>query len=141
MPVYPYRCPCGHQFERYQPLRKYRAVALCERCHLWAGRLLTAPIMVSCAQDVHYTSPIDNSPITSWDKRTEDLKRHDCVPYDPGMKEDYLRRMKESETSLDRSIDHSVERAVSRMTTTQRGRLHSELVEQGTDMTVLRGGK
>lgn len=140
MPTYDYHCACGRSHLIYQPLASFTGHYACD-CGKQAQVVIHAPILVKAAADVCYDSPIDGTPITSWDKRNEDLKRHDCVPYDPGMKEDYTRRVQEHERALDRSIDQSVERAVAQMPTKTRGQLYTELVEQGTTCDVMRGGK
>jgi len=90
------------------------------------------------APDVSYTSPIDGKPITSQQARNEDLKRNNCTPYDPEQKTDYARRMKDSEAALDKSIDAGVEEAIAKMPTAKRGKLYSELTEQGLDANVVR---
>ena len=48
-----------------------------------------------------YRSPIDGRAIDGRKQRREDLKRHGCVEYDPGMKQDTERRRQESERRLD----------------------------------------
>lgn len=48
-----------------------------------------------------YRSPIDGRVIDGRKQRREDLKRHGCVEYDPGMKQDAGRRRQGSERCLD----------------------------------------
>ncbi len=96
-----------------------------------AEQIITAPLLVKVACDVRYDSPINGRPITSHAQRIEDMKRHDCIEYDPGMKQDAQRRMDESDASLDASIERHVEKEIAKMPTKQRGKLVSELTEQG----------
>jgi hypothetical protein len=111
---------------------------LCTHCGELANQVITAPLIVKVAQDVCYDSPITGEPITSWDRHREDLKRHDCVPYDPEMKTDQERRFKEKDEALDKSIGETVEKAIEQMPTWKRAKLHSELVDQGVTAEVAR---
>ena len=88
--------------------------------------------------ECRYESPIDGTPITSWAQRREDLARHNCEPYDPGRKEDYLRRQKESQGALDRAMDSTIEEAVELMPYKQRAKLNAELTEAGVTAEVER---
>jgi putative FmdB family regulatory protein len=138
MPTYPYRCQsCGQCFEKYWPLRRYRAVAMCV-CGLWARRIITAPLLVSAQPDVCYDSPIDGRPITSMAAREEDMKRNHCRPYDPEMKTDVQNRRKAEDAALDASIDAHVEASIAKMSTTQRGQLASDLLDKSADVTYTR---
>jgi hypothetical protein len=80
-------------------------------------------------QDIHYQSPIDGRPITSAKARAEDLARSNCVPYDPGQKEDYQRRIRESEVSLEKAMDETVERHIDTLSGDQREKLQAELTQ------------
>jgi hypothetical protein len=145
MPIYTYRCPHGHLTELYFPTFT-RVVRACDHrakqgrgaCALLISQILTAPLLVKAAPDVCYTSPIDGTPITSMAQRREDLARSGCRPYDPDQKTDYTRRLTESEAALDRTIEASVEEAVEKMPTATRGKLFSELTEQGVTAEVVR---
>ena len=114
-------------------MAQHSPIWICE-CGKVGTQIIGAPLAVKVAEDVCYDSPIDGSPITSWEKRQEDLKRNGCMPYDPGMKQDYERSIRESDAALDQAVEQSVERAVEKMPTKQRGKLYSELVEQGVDL-------
>ncbi len=41
MPLYEYRCPEGHQFEKRQPLRE-RELAICPQCGALAPKVFSA---------------------------------------------------------------------------------------------------
>ncbi len=138
MPLYAYKCQVGCQSERFLTLAMHSQPQMCERHGYVLEQIITAPLLVKVAADVHYTSPIDERPITSWHAREEDLKRNNCIPYDPGSKQDYTRRIAESEAALDQSVEASVEEAIEKMPTAQRGRLQSELVDQGMNADVIR---
>ena len=66
------------------------------------------------------------------------MKRHDCVEYDPEMKKDYERRIKESDEHLDRLVDAHVEESIEKMPTAKRAQLYSEMTEQGMSADVVR---
>lgn len=139
MPKYVFKCPDGCAFEQFMTLGQYlQGVYLCPLHGLQSMPVIQAPLMVKVAADVHYTSPIDGRPITSHAARNEDLARSDSIPYDPGMKQDQQRHQDESQRALERDIDQSVEEAVEKMSTSERGRLHSELVEQGAGLAIER---
>jgi hypothetical protein len=103
-----------------------------------AEQIITAPLLVKVAQDVCYDSPIDGRPITSWEARREDLKRSNCRPYDPEMKTDAARYRKAQDDALEASIDQHVEETIEKMPTAQRGKLYSELTEQGVQVEYVR---
>ena len=110
----------------------------CQFCDELAERIISVPLFVKAAPNVCYDSPIDGKPITSWDMRREDLKRNGCREYDPEMKTDYANRIKESEAQLDATIEAHVEEAIEKMPTAKRGKLYSELTEQGVQADVIR---
>lgn len=138
MPCYNYRCAVGHDFTRWLPLAQHRRWMPCH-CGVLAEQVITAPLLVKAAPDVCYDSPIDGRPITSWEARQEDLKRHNCRPYDPEMKTDYHMRCKASDTALDQAIEATVEQEIMQMSTAQRGRLASDLLDQSADIIPVRG--
>lgn len=138
MPGYEYRCAQGHDKLVFCTVAAMRQTEECQYCGQEMGRVITAPILVKAAADVCYDSPIDGRPITSWQARQEDLKRNGCREYDPEMKTDQARRLKDSEAALDRTVDEAVESAIERMPTAKRGQLYSELTEQGVTADVIR---
>ena len=70
-------------------------------------RFLPLP-MVFVQPDICYTSPIDERPITSKQARIEDLARNGCREYDPGMRQDYDRRVKDSEDRTEKAMEATV---------------------------------
>jgi hypothetical protein len=141
MPLYEWRCPLGCQVETFMTLASHELLKndyLCPKHYQVMEQVIGAPILVAAQPECRYDSPIDGRPITTHHARQEDLKRNGCIPYDPEQKTDAERRRKDSEQRLDKAIDATVEEAVSKMTTKQRAKLHSELVEQGTTADVIR---
>ena len=137
MPFYEHECPQGHRQTRYLPLAEHQATLPCA-CGEMAHQVISAPIFVKAAQDVCYDSPIDGRPITSWHAREEDLKRSNCRPYDPEMKTDAARFRQQQDAALDQSIEASVEQAIEKMPTKQRGKLYSELTQEGIGLDYAR---
>jgi hypothetical protein len=137
VPEYLYRCPNNHWMNNFSSVANHTPIVACE-CGMMAEQVITAPLLVKVAADVCYDSPVTGEPITSWAQRKEDLKRHDCIEYDPEMKKDAERRKQEKLDALDKSIDTTVEAAIEKMPGRQRAKLHSEVVEQGLTAEVTR---
>lgn len=140
MPMYQFRSSCGCTYECFLSLKSYNEVQRCTHGNVME-RVIGAPLLVKVQPDIGYDSPIDGQHITSWAARQEDLKRHDCVPYDEGMKKDHERRMAEDDERLERAVDEDVEAAIEKMPTPKRAKLYSELAEQGMDTEYARSTK
>jgi hypothetical protein len=125
MPMYAMKCDNGHDFDVYLKFAEYDKPQFCS-CGRPATRQIRAP-MVFVQPDISYTSPVDGRPVTNKHARIEDLKRHGCIPYDEGMKQDYQRRLKDGEAQLDKQVDETVDRMVREMPTRKREKLESEL--------------
>lgn len=126
IPTYVLKCHNGHVFERYLRFENYDTPQECPGCGELSERQICAP-MVFVSQDINYGSPIDGRAITSKQARLEDLARSGCIPYEEGMRQDYDRRVKESDEQLDKSVDATVEKAVSEMPSRKREKLTAEL--------------
>ena len=124
-PLYEYGCPQCGVFERYLPVEEYDQPQTCD-CGEQARRILSLPT-VFVKQDCHYESPIDGRIITSRKARQEDMKRSGCVEYDPGVKQDYHKRIVNEEKKLDKSVDETVEREISKMSPRKLEILESEM--------------
>lgn len=83
--------------------------------------------MVFVSPDICYDSPVDGKPITSKQKRQEDLARHNCIEYDPGMRQDFDRRVIEDQARLEKGVEASVEEVVSSMPARKREKLTAEI--------------
>ena len=125
MPLYEWKCPKCGVFERYLPVEKYQEPQVCE-CGEPSKKILSLPT-IFVKQDCHYESPIDGRPITNYRERWEDMKRSGCVEYDPGVKQDYHRRIVNEEKELDKKVDETVEREVSKMSPRKLEILESEM--------------
>ena len=126
MPTYEYSCGCGAMFDRVLRVKDYDQPQTCE-CGAIARKRISRP-MVFVSQDICYDSPIDGRPITSKQARLDDLARSGCIPYEPGMKQDYQRRIAQDEARLDAKMEKTVEAEIERMPSDKRERLHAELL-------------
>jgi len=126
MPLYEFRCECGAEFERYLPVSGYDTPQECQ-CGAKARRIISIPTLVVVSPDINYDSPIDGRPITSMAARREDLARSNCTPYDPDIKQDYHRRIEQSERALEKAVDETVDRELSNMPARKREKLEAEL--------------
>lgn len=132
MPLHDFMCERGHVTEEY--VAQGVDEITCP-CYLPAKKVfLTAP-MAFVQADICYDSPIDGRPITSKQARQEDLARSGCVPYDPEMKTDHMRRLRDQERALEDAVDRTVDEAIAKMPARKRERLDAEL-QGGMDASI-----
>jgi len=92
MPLHDYRCKsCGSEIEISCSVAELGLTRFCRCGNVYERVFLVFP-SAFVAADIHYTSPIDDRPITSKQARVEDLKRNGCRPYETGEKEEALTR-------------------------------------------------
>ena len=118
------------------PVSQYQAPQICE-CGRRAKRVISAPMLAFAQRECVYDSPVDGRPITSWAQRREDLARHGCQEYDPGMKQDYHRRLERAQNELERHVDDTIEAEVDKMPARKREALQNEL-DNGASAEYLR---
>lgn len=137
MPIYTYVCKEGHQFDRYLKLEDYKNPQVCD-CGS-ESRKKMMPTMINC--DIqswdYYESPASGKAITSYKQRREDMARHDCVDYDPGMKKAFEKRVEKEDCALDKKIDETVDREWDKMSSKKRENLANELLS-GADIKLER---
>lgn len=133
MPLYVFRCPDDHNFERFLKLEEYDTLQYCD-CGQKAKRQATCAMIQPMFED--YESPIDGSAITSKKKRKEEMARNDCVDYEPSMKEESTRHMKAGEAALEKEIDHTVDKYWDGLSSKERENFAREVV--GTDLNYSR---
>ncbi len=98
-----------------------------EKLAMMAGkRHFNAP-MIFVQGDICYDSPVDGRHITNLQARQEDLARTGCIPYDPEMKTDAQRRLKEGEDRLDRQVDETVDRMIANLPARKMEKLAAEM--------------
>lgn len=134
MPIYEFRCSKGHTFDRYLKLAEYDASQRCE-CGESATRQVVAPMVMP---DIPaYQSPVTGQWVNSRAQRREDLKRHDCVEYEPSMKEHAARQRAREDAALEASVADTVEREIAAMPTRKREKLAAEM-DAGMDVELTR---
>lgn len=138
MPLHDLRCPkCGVHYENV--VVQLDSMMVCENCEppveleiFW--RKAPAAFV---QQDICYDSPIDGRPITNKQARIEDLRRNDCVEYDPGVRQDAARRRKQEEADLDKSVDATVDEFVATAPVRKLEKLEQE-IRAGASVDVVR---
>lgn len=113
MPVYEYRCPQGHIFERMLPVRDYLETQYCS-VHGDAAQkvILHAPRVFSDLEG--YESPASGKWIEGRAARARDFAETGCRPYELGEAQQAAKRVEEEfERTLDKTVDEVVERTIS----------------------------
>lgn len=141
MPIYVYNCPKHGRFERVFRVSEYRRVVECE-CGTESKRVITPvtvviPSHMSATGVSSYESPVSGEIITTQRQRLNDMAAHNCIEYDPGMKQDADRRLIEEENRLDALVDDHVEREFAAMPSDKLERLSNE-IERGASVEVMR---
>jgi len=132
MPTYNYRCECGNEMEIILRMKDHINHWPCSRCgkdaqqHIKQAPTVTIPAHMRFDWN-GYDSPVTGQHIRNKREHIEDLARHDCIEYDPGMKQDADRRVIEQDKALDRLVDETVERELEQMPTIKREALDAEL--------------
>lgn len=136
MPIYEYLCDCGKEFDRYLPLSNYLDKQYCE-CGKVAAKVIRTPPLGFVEKFEAYDSPIDGRIISSKQQRVEDLARSGCIPYDPEMKKDTVRRQEEAQKKLEAEVDTFVEQQFESMDSRKKESLTAEL-QSGADINIER---
>lgn len=136
MPTYEFLCEvCASTQDVHRQVEQRDDAPVC--CKKRMTRLVSR-VMGFVQADICYDSPVTGKAITSMQARREDLARHGCREYDPGMKQDYQRRIVEDEKRLDKSVDETVDRAIAEMPTRKREKLEAELINAGVTAEPIR---
>jgi putative FmdB family regulatory protein len=110
MPTYIYKCDSCGTFEKVSSMKEHKNYAFC-KCNRMAFQVITKPMLI-IPKEISYLSPVDGTPITNKKERSEDLARNGCVEYDPCMKQDADRRIRESDKAVDDAIDQAVHEGI-----------------------------
>lgn len=134
MPLYRLECANGHAFDRFLKLAEYDTPQVCE-CGAVAERRIM-PTMVS-VDNYEYRSPVDGRLIRGKRQRHEDLRRNNCIEYDPSMRTEYERKRAQGMAELEKQVDEHVDREIALMPARKRELLEQEL-RGGADIAVER---
>lgn len=137
MPIYVQVCENGHEFDVFLKIKDYDKPQVC-KCGAPAKRKIV-PTMINC--DIqpwdYYESPVSGKPITSYKQRKDDMERHGCVDYDPGMKQVQKKNIKQADDALEKKLDETVDREWDKMPSEKREKLANELTS-GADIEITR---
>jgi hypothetical protein len=136
MPLYDFECREGHIHEAF--VDHGVGSHSCPHCGQWAAKVFLRAPMAFIQKDVHYTSPIDDRPITSMAARREDMARSNCIEYDPEMKTDRVRNIKLADDALDNAVGDTVDATIAAWPVRKREKLAEELAS-GADVQPTRG--
>lgn len=134
MPIYAYRCHQGHHFDRYLPLARYAEPQVCE-CGAASEKRITAPLVVCDLPG--YRSPVDGRWVEGRRARREDLARNNCVPYEPSMKGEYMKRIEQDDEKVGREVEQAFDAEVAQMPARKKELLEQEL-RSGADLEFTR---
>jgi len=84
-----------------------------------------------------YQSPITGEVISTVRQRENEMKEHDCVDYEPSLRGEADKRVREGEAKLEKMIDETVDHEISTMPAKKREKLFEEL-KSGVDIEVER---
>lgn len=84
-----------------------------------------------------YESPITGKIITSARQRAAEMKEHGCVDYEPSLKDEIDRNVRNEELALDKHVDDTVDYEIANMPAQKREKLFEEL-RAGADINVER---
>jgi len=84
-----------------------------------------------------YESPITGEVISTVRQRENEMKEHDCVDYEPSLRGEADKRVREGEAKLEKMIDETVDHEISTMPAKKREKLFEEL-KSGVDIEVER---
>jgi hypothetical protein len=132
MPFHDFRCPEGHVTDRF--VEHGIDFIECEVCHDFAKKVFLKAPQGFVSQDICYDSPVTGKPITTMKARIEDLKRNNCVPYDPEQKKDYHRRIEEGNAQLEKKMEQTVEAEIEKLPPRKRELLATELRHNDVDV-------
>lgn len=125
MPIYLYRCEfCGDEFERIVRLADHTPTAPCE-CGHNATQKLTAPMVHM--DYAGYECPVSGQWIEGKRAHEENLKRTGCRIFEPGEREQFMRRKAQEDGALSRQIEDDVGRFVDGLGAAERNALGKSL--------------
>lgn len=124
MPIYEYKCPKGHYFDRFLRLEDYKQPQVCY-CGEEAEKQLSAPAVV--ADYPGYNCPVTGKWIEGRKAHEENLKLHGCRVLETGEHESNLRAKAQADAALEDSIAETAAQAVASMPAAMQSKLAEEL--------------
>lgn len=136
MPTYTYKCKKDHVFDLFLPFSESDSPQTCE-CGAETERYFTPQALPSFIIKGFeaYESPMTGEIIRSNKQRLEDMKKHNCVEYDPEIKTDQRRHAEEADKAIEKSVDETVERAFGQMTTDEKHAIAHDMAKTTEEYT------
>lgn len=134
MPLYEYRCPVGHKFERFYRMAEDSTHALCS-CGELASKQLSAPVVRG--DYAGYQCPISGKWIEGRRAHEENLARHGCRVLEAGEAQQAERVRIATEQQFEAALDATVERELTLMGSEKVARLCNEVAD-GTTAVITR---
>lgn len=130
MPLYDAQCEnCTVIVEFLASVEDCLKTPHCRNCGAATARVFLRPPMAivkfPAAGGHEYVSPVSGKPITTERQRRDDMKRHDCRPYEGFQQEakEAQRRVAEDEKKSDAKLDDSVRKAYHQLSPEKRRHL------------------
>lgn len=112
MPFYDFRCiVCGETMPHYRKIADRDDPE--EHCGHQMTRIISAPALR--LEIPAYVSPASGKWINSRAQRREDLKREDCIEYEPGLKEHIAKVKIERQQEIFKGVEKTIDETVSSM--------------------------
>lgn len=124
MPCYIYKCDIHGHFELVKRFKDHCNMMDCPVCGELCNQVITAPTLI-IPKDICYISPATGAVITNEAARKRDMANSECIEYEPGMKQDYHRRIEDGERNLDKLVDETVEKEIALMPSAKREALET----------------
>jgi len=126
MPLYEYKCPVGHKFERFYRMAEDSSHALCS-CGELAPKQLSAPLVRGDYPG--YACPITGAWIEGRKAHNENLARHGCRVLEAGETSQAERVRAQREQDFEKALDETVERELATMGSDKVAQLCNEVAE------------
>lgn len=135
MPLYEYQCPGRHKFDRILPLSRYDEPQTCPTCGQPAQKLVSAPAVHG--DYAPYECPITGKVIEGRRAHVENLAKHNCRVFEPGEREEVVRRRRAADEAFENSVAESAAQFVAALPSDKRQKLEAEL-SNGLDVSIER---
>lgn len=136
MPLYTYKCGCGHKSTRFSSIKNYQSTLECGLCGGMAERFIDAAPMVK-GDYPGYSCPISGAWIEGRKAHEENLKKHGCRVFEPGETQEMMARKKASEEAFEASVEATAEEFIANLSHADQQSLACGL-DHGLDIEVSR---
>lgn len=124
MPIYEYKCACGHTVDKFLKLEEYDKPQRCE-CGQYMTKQFSAPMVRGDYPP--YECPITGRMIEGRAAHRENLARHGCRVLEPGEREQVERHRRQSEIQLDKAVEATADEFIAKLPTRKAEQLVAEI--------------